>query len=263
MQHLRYALDCDVNLNRDHQAAGSIARCVRITCAIALIFEISTTDMNAAPALAFVGCISYGQAARVAAPQSVIVNRLLRVDDARNLAYYKSAEIGLVAPKGWNCEGYSDSSGWGMFLSPKPIHGEPRWPNFKGPAIDVHHISGENGFGHSQIADGVARVFPAFRTWAVRSMEGFDVRLPGGPYASDRLTYRSSRIVEFETPPRRKGLGNDFSRIVPDEKPTFGVAILMGNPPQHLLVMSIRLPKELRHLLPLILKDIEEHRGEN
>jgi hypothetical protein len=231
--------------------------------AFALTLAISAMGQTAAPSLPFVGCISYGQAEKVEAPKGVSVKRPFSWHDAGSLAYYKSPEIGLVAPKGWNCEGYSDSSGWGMFLSPEPIKGEPRWPNFNGPAIDLRHTSGENGFGHSQIAEAVSRAFPNFRKWAVQSMEGFDTHLPRGPYPTDLLRYRSSRVVEFETPPQRKGLSNDFSRIVPNGKTTFGVAILMGNPPQHLLVLSIRLPNELQSLLPLIVKDIEEHRGEN
>ena len=191
------------------------------------------------------------------------VKRSFSWHDAKNLAYYKSAEIGLLAPKGWNCEGYSGSSGWGMFLSPEPIKGEPRWPNFKGPAIDAQHISGASGFGRLRIAEAVFRAFPAFRTWAVRNVEGFDTHLPSGPYPTDRVRYRSSRVVELESPPQRKGFSNDFSQIVPNDKPTFGVAILTGNPPEDLLVFCIRLPNELRSLLPLITRDIEEHRGEN
>jgi hypothetical protein len=70
-------------------------------------------------------------------------------------------------------------------------------------------------------------------------------------------------VVEFETPSQRKGLSTDFSRIVPNDHPTFGVAILVGDPPPHLLVLSFRLPIELQGFVPLILKDIEEHRGEN
>ena len=177
------------------------------------------------------------------------------------MAELAAAEIGLVAPMGWNCEGYSDSSGWGMFLSPEPIKGDPRWPNFKGPAIDLHHISGEGGYGGFQIAEAISRAFPTFRTSAVRTLAA-DAELPRGPYPTDRLRYRSSRVVEFETPPRIEGFSNDFSRFVPNGKPTFGVAILIGNPPEHLLVLSIRLPNELQSLLPLIIKDIEQHRGE-
>ena len=137
-----------------------------------------------APSLPFVGCISYGQTDKVEAPQAVSVKRSFSWHDAGNLAYYKSAEIGLVAPKGWNCQGYSDSSGWGMFLSPEPIKGEPTWPNFKGPAIDLQHISGESGFGSSQIAEAVSRVFPTFRTWAVRTWR---VSIPNFPADLIRL----------------------------------------------------------------------------
>ena len=94
-------------------------------------------------------------------------------------------------------------------------------------------------------------------------MEGIGTPLPPGPYPTDRLWYRSSRVVEFETPSRRKGLSNDFSRIVPNDKPIYGIAILMGNPPGDLLVLSVRMPDEFQSLLPIVMKDIEEHRGQN
>jgi hypothetical protein len=229
---------------------------------IAQTVALSSRGQTAPPSLPFVGCVSYGQAEEVEAPKGVSVKRSFSRHDAATLAYYKSVEIGLIAPMGWNCEGYSDSSGWGMFLSPESIKGEPRWPNFKGPGIDLHHINGESGFGSLQIAEAVSRLFPTFRTRAVRRLAA-DAYLPPGPYPTDRLRYRSSRVVEFETPPQVKGFSNDFSRFVPNDKPTFGVAILIGNPPEHLLVLSIRLPNELQSLLPLIIRDIEQHRGEN
>ncbi len=229
---------------------------------VALIMAISSRGQNAAPSLPFVGCVSYGMAEKVEAPKGVSVKRSINLHDAGMLAYYKSAKIGLAAPRGWNCEGYSDSSGWGMFLSPEPIQGEPRWPNFKGPAIDLQHISGGTGSGSFQIAEAISLAFPTFRAWAVRTL-ATDADLPRGPYPTDHLRYRSSRVVEFETPPQLKGFSNDFSRFVSNDKPTFGVAILIGNPPKHLLVLSIRLPDQLRSLLPLIIEDIEQHRGEN
>jgi hypothetical protein len=229
---------------------------------IALIMAISSRGQNAAQSLPFVGCVSYGMTEKVEAPKGVSVRRSISRRDAGMLAYYKSAEIGLVAPRGWNCEGYSDSSGWGMFLSPDPIKGEPRWPNFKGPAIDLQHISGETGFGSLQIAEAISMAFPTFRAWAMRTLAA-DADLPRGPYPTDHLRHRSSRVVEFETSPQLKGFSNDFSRFVPNDKPTFGAAILIGNPPKHLLVLSIRLPDELQSLLPLIIEDIEQHRGEN
>jgi hypothetical protein len=191
-----------------------------------------------------VGCVSYGQARNADARKSECTTNLpsSRCGESRVLQVCRDR---LVAPKGWNCEGCSDSSGWGMFLSPEPIEGEPGWPNFHGPAIDLQRITAENGFGRSQIAEAVSRVFPTSRPWAMRSMEGLglNTNLPGGHYPTDRLKYRSSRVVEFETPPRKKGLSGDFSRMVPNDKPIYGVAILMGNPLGDLLVLSVRMPR--------------------
>ena len=142
-------------------------RCAITTVLMALPLTISLMGQSQ-PSLPFVGCVSYGQTDKEDAPTRVNVRRTLSRHDMENLAYYRSAEIGLVAPKGWNCEGYSGSSGWGMFLSPEPIKGEPRWPNFHGPAIDIQHISGEGGFGRLQIAEAISRLFPTFRACSAK-----------------------------------------------------------------------------------------------
>ena len=114
-------------------------RCALPRPLMALPLAVSLVGQSAEPALPFVGCVSYGQASKAEAPAAVSVRRTFSRHDMENLAYYQSAEIGLVAPKGWNCEGFSDSSGWGMFLSPEPIKGEPRWPSCHGPARAAPH----------------------------------------------------------------------------------------------------------------------------
>lgn len=246
----------------NRQRTRSLTRRALITASVAVTFAISLTGQTTASSLPFVGCVSYGQRDKTEAPEGTSVVRPFARHDAAELAYYQSDQIRLVAPKGWNCEGYSDSSGRGMLLSPEPKR-EPRWSNFAGPAIVLNYISGETGSGRLQIAEAASRIFPAFRAWAARNVGEFYTDLPQRPYPTDHLRYRSSRIVEFETPPGRKGFGNDFSQFVPNDKPTFGVAILMRDPSEHMLVMTIRLPSNLQSLLPLIVKDVEEHKGEN
>src|SRR5262245_10090325 len=58
----------------------------------------------------FVGCVSFGQVERLEAPRGTSLGLPISSKDARALAYYKSADgIGVLAPRGWYCEGVSGS----------------------------------------------------------------------------------------------------------------------------------------------------------
>ena len=69
----------------------------------------------------FVGCESFGQIQKLEAPKGSGTSLSISSKDAPRLAYYKSADgIGVLAPRGWYCEGASGSSGSGLFVSPRP-----------------------------------------------------------------------------------------------------------------------------------------------
>jgi hypothetical protein len=137
----------------------------------------------------FVGCPSSGQSETFEAPQGTSRSVPISPNDARVLAYYKSADgIGLLAPRGWYCEGVSGSSGYALFLSPNRIdRTQPGWNGFAGSAIEVYHISSENGSGRFEIAEIIARVFPAYKAIAKRD--------------------QGKTIVEYKLRPKRKGWG--------------------------------------------------------
>jgi len=179
--------------------------------------------------------------------------------DAQALAYYRSADgIGLLAPRGWYCEGVSGSGGAALFLSPKPIdldRSRPGWKGFEGPAIEVNHMNNESS-GVYEIVEVIARVFPAYRAFAVRVWKDIDLPFPSGPYPNDILAYKNKTVVEYNTPARKEGLGTRFSWLKKNDTPVAGAAILIGDPPD-VLLLSVRLPPDLARLTPVIVRDVE------
>ena len=214
----------------------------------------------------FVGCASSGQTVTLEAPKGTSESVPISPKDAQALAYYRSADgIGLLAPRGWYCEGSSDSSGFALFLSPKPIHYSlSGWEGLEGSAIEVNHITSENGSGWYEIAEIVARVFPAYRGVARSAWGGrIDRSFPSGPYPKDTLTYKGKTIVEYKTPAQTEGLGNFDSSLKKNDTPIVGAAILIvdppnliGNPP-NLVLLSARLPPDLTRLTPVIVRFVE------
>jgi hypothetical protein len=136
----------------------------------------------------FVGCPSFGMLEVSEAPKGT--DELVRISeqDGLALAYYKSADgIGVLAPRGWYCQGASGSGGAALFVGPRPIiHNSSGWEGLGGAVIEVNDISGENS-GRYEIAELIARVFPAYRSFALR-VGNFDSPLPSGPYPKDSLT---------------------------------------------------------------------------
>ena len=115
----------------------------------------------------------------------------------------------------------------------------------------------------------IARVFPSYQKMARRFAEaeqlGPDL-MPFGRYPNDELTYKSPQTVEYKTPPHRDGLGSALG-IQGDTQPIGGVAMLMqrGDPPgpaggtslPDLILLAVRLPRDLAHLAPMIVRQTE------
>jgi hypothetical protein len=186
-------------------------------------------------------------------------------EDAKGVAYYRSADgIGLLAPRGWYCEGASGSSGYVLFTSPKPIHHSMSgWDGIEGAAIEVDHMYGGTS-GRYDIARIIARVFPAYRAFAVRAMDGIDLPMPYGPFPKDTLVYRGKAIVEYQTPARTDGLGNFDSWLGKNDMPILGAAILIVDPPPNpsgdppdAVRLSVRVPPGLTRLTAAIVRCFE------
>ena len=134
------------------------------------------------------------------------------------------------------------------------------WP--EGPAVEVSYTFGDTS-GRFEVVEAIARVFPAYRASplvkrVVREMKDFDPPenpLELGPFPTDRLSHRSTRVVEYKTPADADGLGT-HSALRKNSSPIDGVAILVGPDPD-LLLLALRLPSALAGLTPAIVTHVE------
>lgn len=210
----------------------------------------------------FVGCESDGQVGFVKAPNAP--NEAVRIPEqaAQRLAYYKAEDgYGVLAPRGWHCFGTYGSNGANLYVSPDVISREElfstSWKGFTGPVIQVSSSIGDTS-GRFEVAKIIARVFPAYKQFVESVIaEGIEPAtfFPFGAFPRDQLTYKSKRIVEFETPANAEGLGT-ASRLLRNGNPISGVAILYGEEP-NLLQLSLRLTPDTVDLAPMILRESE------
>lgn len=227
-------------------------------CAMCVCFPLLAQAQARRVSVPFVGCKSYGQSAVSDAPNGENLDVPIAADAARQLAYYKTSRgVSVLAPRGWYCLAQSGSGGEELYVSPAPEVFSANWRGFAGPAIEAELISGENS-GRYDIAKMIARVFPVRRALALSIIEGVELELPTGPYPSDRLTYKSSEIVEYDTPAQADGLGTE-SRLLKNGMPISGVVVLIGQQPGllHVLHLSARLPAGLAALTPVIIQQAE------
>jgi hypothetical protein len=91
-----------------------------------IAFVISAACALAQPVtVPFVGCKSHGEIQMFEAPRGGPKVVSMRIEAARQLAYYK-AEYGpgVLAPRGWFCLGASGSGSVRLWVSPDPIDSE-------------------------------------------------------------------------------------------------------------------------------------------
>jgi hypothetical protein len=167
---------------------------------------------------------------------------MLDATTAQELAYYE-AKVGLsiLAPRGWHCFGTYGSDGESLYVSPQPINFASLRSDsggFIGPAVELTRRSGDTS-GRDQVAQTIARVFPAHRDFVDQVIQISASSFPFGPYPGDVLTYRSNEVVEYRTPPQTDGLGTDFG-LQKNGSPISGLVILTG-PDTDLVHLSVRL----------------------
>jgi hypothetical protein len=216
------------------------------------------------PQVPFVGCKSDGQEGALDAPTGT--GRAVNVspEQAQQLAYYKAEYgAGVLAPRGWNCFATYGSSGSNLYVSPQSIDVKnilsDRWKGFSGPAIQLTIEDGGTS-GRFAIARSIARVFPAHIEFAQKVIkEGNQPAssFPSGPFPTDKLTYKSKEIVEFETPANSDGLGTE-SALKKNADPIVGALVLSNlSGDVDLSRVTLRLPASLAQLSSAILQAVE------
>jgi hypothetical protein len=205
--------------------------------------------------VAFVSCSSDGQLG----PQEGIrdVGQAYHAPKAvaSELAYYASADLGVLAPKGWHCFGLYGSNGATLIVTPE-VHGSAdllEAPKLlTGPAVEVS-FSWSSTAGRSEVAEVIARLFPSKRKFVDDVIdEGIEPKenFPFGPYPGDTVTHRSSTDVMFVTPAGSDGMGT-ASRLAKNGDPISGEVRL--SPENDATVIDVRLPKAMLQLVPAIL----------
>jgi hypothetical protein len=196
--------------------------------------------------------VPQGQLEDFAAPAGTPRTVATSPQNAKKLAYYRAAiGLGVLAPRGWHCEGASGSGGDALWLSPDPInHDVPGRNGFAGAAIVIdHEISAASGmYG---VAEILARVFREYKDQAAPVLASIDEPVPSGPYPADVLTYRSKSVVELITPPDAEGLGTHSRWLRKSDLPVSGAVIVLdksisGEELPDILRVAVRLPPALR-----------------
>lgn len=198
----------------------------------------------------FIGCRSDGQLGPEAAPRSRPAPAGLKPGVAARLAYYASANLGVLAPQGWHCFGAYGSNGATILVTPGDVRFDTA--NVKGPAIQLSLSDGGTS-GRFEVAKVAARLFPAMQAFVDRVVaEKLEPAgdFPRGPYRHDRLKRVSATDVEFETPAYMEGMGT-VSRLSKDVDPIEGFAKMTKDDSLQLLV--VRLPASSRGLAPAII----------
>jgi hypothetical protein len=231
-----------------------------------LLGQSKTTPVRPQPRLVsvpFIGCNSDGQAGPIEAPTGTSIS-LLAGRDVQKLAFYKPARgVGALAPRGWYCFGTYGSGGDTLYITPRPINTANVFSagpgGSDGPAIQVAYRFGGTS-GRFDVAEIVARVFPAFRSFATEVMQEFDLpdeRFVFHPYPADKLVYKNKALVEYRTPAQAAGLGT-YSWLSKNTVPIDGAAMLVGD--EHdLALLSVRLPVELNGLTRIIIGQFERN----
>jgi hypothetical protein len=206
----------------------------------------------------FVGCESVGDDGEQPLPEGESKEVGLDGKDSGRLAYYESQRsAGVLAPRGWH--GFGTYGLWGsrIIVTRNPLKIDASEVDAEAAAcIKVSRYDGLRLFGRWWVADVIARVFPTQREYiksVISDIHPASV-IPTGPYPNDKLVYRSDLVIEFRTPPHRKGLGE----LTPNDQPISGVAILdlEGEDPT-VSLLTVRFMPHNDHLASQIIQQFE------
>jgi hypothetical protein len=243
------------------KGSSFLAEVIALTAGSGIAQQPNASPEQTPVSVPFVGCQSDGQAGPVKAPSGKAAAVQLRAELAQRLAYYSSAEdLGVLAPRGGYCFGTYGSGGEHVFVSPQPVDAKKLfsedWSGFLGAAVQLDHSFGDTS-GRFNVAEIIARVFPAYRWFAMSVAKELSPpdKFSFGPDPEEVVTYKSKTVVEYRTPAQTDGLGTHFW-LKKNDSAIEGVAILVEQAPDSLL-LAVRLPHELAGLTSAIIRQVE------
>ena len=219
-----------------------------------------------APALATVpviGCPAVGQSGPIPAPTRLGPAPAVARGLEGTLAFYMGpySVVAVLAPRGWHCLESYGSGGAQLFVTPAPITADALFGSagLAGPAVVMEFINGENS-GRFEVARLVARLFPAYRSYAVHVAE-MDLEpataYPTRPYPHDRLLRRGRRTIEFATPSHTAGLGTVGQLLSQEGAVQGAVTVRRRSFGMEARQVLVRLPPEMGFLAPVIVHAME------
>lgn len=188
---------------------------------------------------------------------------------AHKLAYYASADLAVLAPRGWHCHGYEQAGTATLVVSREPLNDGLEKPT--GPGISLLSTSSWNGVGVSVALEVAARLPLAKKKVVQGIRDGWGLGKSDNtvdPYPDDILTRRSDGDVEFETPANKDGMGTMFG-LMKNADPIRGMAIMWEtmddnkNKSGRVVLLVVRMPPNLRPLIHTIMENTRRHPDQN
>jgi hypothetical protein len=234
-------------------------------CAVAFLAfcPLPFAGARAAEQVPFVGCAGDGQTGPVAAPKGVPKAVDIDAAAARQLAFYQAQDsFGVLAPRGWKCFYLYGSSGATLLVAPSgnlQSMADSPLPLTGSAVVATLDLGGTSG--RFAVAKYSARLFPKEEQAFIAGViaEGVEPKenFPSGPYPADKTTYKTARLVEFETPANTDGLGTS-DRLQKNSLPIAGMATLKDSPDgPDFFLLTVRLPANQAALAPAIIAQAE------
>lgn len=178
----------------------------------------------------------------------------LPADTAARLAWYASDDLGVLAPRGWKCQGMYGSNGAILLVLPNTSNGSKpdRISEIKGQGIQIS-VSDAETSGRFEAARIAAMLFPNRKAFVDEvANEGIVPKeeFESVSFPHDRTRPIGSDQVVFETPADQDGLGT-LSRLVKSHDPIQGMATMDQD--NNATMLLVRLDPTLRDLAPAIL----------
>ena len=203
-----------------------------------------------------VGCPSDGQTGPEPAPE-IFKAPVLPSKAATRLAWYASADLAVLAPRGWKCLGLYGSNGSILLVVPSRADesrlGVDERVNSQGIELSISYGDTSGRFEAAKIA---AYLFPNRRAFIDKvANEGIvpSRALRKTSFPDDRVHHLDQDHASFETPAKKDGLGT-MSRLVKSGAPILGAASIDGDNDVTFLV--VRLDPALSELSPAILATV-------